>query len=227
MNTVILRVRPEFTPEDLLAGLFATPPVSTSPSTVLPTNSNLTPTASVEKPLERRTRQRQNSQLASSITAASAAARSASYVRGASHNRLPHLNLDAHHTSKFRLSVAATITGTDDERGSIRALRPLSGRGYLPPEHDAFVTHQNSQSQQQIQLPHAVVITGLESASSSVQETLWDMLRTRTVVLEQEGEVGNLWNLPDGFILVYVSSLGDGSSRPALQSALVSIQSIG
>jgi hypothetical protein len=222
MNTVILRVRQEFTPEDLLAGLFATPPVSTSQSTVVPTNSNITPTASGDKPLERRTRQRQNSQLASSIAAASATARSSSYTRGASHNRLSHLNVDAHHTSKFRLSVAATITGTDDERGSIRALRPLSGRGYLPPENDVFATHQNSQSQQ-IQLPHAVVITGLESASSSVQETLWDMLRTKTVVLEQEGEVGNLWNLPDGFILVYVSSLGDGSSRPALQSALVGI----
>lgn len=73
------------------------------------------------------------------------------------------------------------------------------------------------------QLAHAVVITGLESASAAVQETLWDVLRTRTVVLEQEGgAAGNVWNLPDGFILVYVCPLGDGSSRPAIQNALVS-----
>lgn len=218
-----MRVRPEFTPEELLAGLFASPPtVSTSPSTAVPSNSNIAPPPpSLDKPSERRPRQRQNSQLGSSMTAASAAVRSPSYTRGGSYNRISHLALDAHHPTKYRLSVAATITGTDDERGSIRALRPLSGRGYLPPENDMFAGHPTSQAQQ-VQLPHALVVSGLESASSSVQETLWDMLRTRMVVLEQEGEVGNIWNLPDGFILIYVCSLGDGSSRPALQSALVS-----
>lgn len=127
--------------------------------------------------------------------------------------------------SRFRLSVAATVT--DDERGSVRGLRPLSGRGFIPPDIDAssFVhLPTGSEAVQQASLPHAIVVTGIETASNTVQETLWDVLRTRTVVLEDtDGKSGGAhWNLPDGFMLVAVCPLGDGKSRPTIQKALVS-----
>jgi hypothetical protein len=214
-------VRPEFTPEDLLLGLFPIPPSGgpAAPPSSFPNTTTLNPHGK---------RSRQNSQTG----------RSSSYTTrggagGGGHNpeRLSHLlPPDAQFHGRLRLSVAATAGGTDDERGSVRALRPLSGRGYVPPD----VAHHHHTNWQlpstNAQLSHAVVITGLESASAAVQETLWDVLRTRTVVLEQEGGggggagggAGNVWNLPDGFVLVYVAPLGDGSSRPAIQSALVS-----
>lgn len=212
-------MRPDFTPEDLLAGLFpispSPPPAPPAPPSSFPVTSPLGLTAVGKRP-------RQNSQ----------PGRSSSYTRGAHllPERLSHLlppDAQLHGSGKLRLSVAATATGTDDERGSVRALRPLSGRGYVPPDHTSHHNHEHHPPNWQLpssnaQLSHAVVITGLESASAAVQETLWDVLRTRTVVLEQEGGgAGNVWNLPDGFILVYVASLGDGSSRPAIQSALV------
>ncbi|KIM30496.1 hypothetical protein M408DRAFT_328080 [Serendipita vermifera MAFF 305830] len=226
LNTVSLRVKADSTVEDLLVGLFpippGSPPTGTGPAT--PSSSVLSPLALT--PLDRK-RPRQNSH----------PGRIPSYTRASHHlllpDRLSHLlPPDASASAggggggRYRLSVAATATGgTDDERGSMRALRPLSGRGYVPPDphiaHDAHLQLQMPSSAH-VQLAHAVVITGLESASAAVQETLWEVLRTRTVVLEQEGgTAGNVWNLPDGFILVYVCPLGDGSSRPAIQSALL------
>jgi hypothetical protein len=182
---------------------------------------------------------------------------SSSYMRSSSHGHIPnyaerlsHLFPEGflhnqHHgkdilQGKFRLSAAPTVTATEDDRVSVRALRPVSGRGYIPPDHDiASHPHHHHHSHHQShslshghffpntfsQLPHAVIISGLEMTSSAVQDTLLDVIRTRAVVLESsEGtdDAGTIWNLPDGFILICVCPLGDGSSRPGLQTSLVS-----
>lgn len=221
MTTVSLRVKPEFTPEDLLNGLFLNAPWNSS-------SSGLAGFSSSAIPAERKIRTRQNS-----LLAISQGGRSSSYTR------VPHFFTDrdrvGHLASepRYRLSVAATVD--DDDRDSVKGLRPLSGRGFSPPDTEDMLPSPSSerdplggplQSMTNAQLPHAVVISGLEVATSAVQETLWDVLRTRTVVLEEaDGGHGNVWNLPDGFILVYVCPLGDGSSRPAIQNALVSTSS--
>jgi hypothetical protein len=191
-------------------------------------------------PAERKIRPRQNS-----LLALSQAGRSSSYTRGSlffadrdrdrdrEKERPSHFSPFPSEQPRYRLSVAATVD--DDDHDSVKGLRPLSGRGFSPPDtedmfssitsdRDALSPGGQSQSMATAQLPHAIVISGLETASSAVQETLWDVLRTRTVVLEEaDGGHGNVWNLPDGFILVYVCPLGDGSSRPAIQNALVSV----
>lgn len=228
MITVSLRVKPEFTPEDLLSGLFHVPPWNS------PSSAGLSSSAT---PAERKIRPRQNSLLALSQTGRSSSYTRASHLfseheRGRDRDRFSHFLSEQ---PRYRLSVAATVD--DDDQESVRGLRPLSGRGFSPPDQEDLSSsymlpsaatdtpgaQSMSMSMATAQLPHAIVISGIETASNAVQETLWDVLRTRTVVLEEaDGGAGNVWNLPDGFILVYVCPLGDGSSRPALQNALVS-----
>ncbi|PVG02573.1 hypothetical protein CPB86DRAFT_772754 [Serendipita vermifera] len=247
LNTVTIRARPEYTPEELLFSLF--PPSLASPASpqTAPPVAIHTQSHDHRRP---HPRQRQNS---------------SSYMRSSSHGHIPNYAERLSHLfpegflhnqqhgkeilqGRFRLSAAPTVTATEDDRVSVRALRPVSGRGYIPPDHD-LASHSHQQHQQQhsyhpghshhqshslshghffpntySQLPHAVIISGLETTSSAVQDTLLDVIRTRAVVLESEDgteDGGTIWNLPDGFILICVCPLGDGSSRPGLQSSLL------
>lgn len=98
-------------------------------------------------------------------------------------------------------------------------------------------------------LPHALVVSKLEMAKKSVQMTLAEMLRTGTISLEDESTDdwwdtdppegreldeeeaghedgadrggGGTWNLPLGFVVVYVCPLGDGRERPPIHKSLV------
>lgn len=240
LNTVSIKLDKESTPTSLLLSLF--PRINSSISSPVSQTPSQSPAISVPPTsFDRKAR------LGPPHLLMTPTNRSSSYVRG-SHGHLSvqernqeRVSLLADsvlphgHTGRPRLSVAATIAGvTDDDRGSIRGIRPASGRGFLPPDIDASsVTFAASQHVQQLsqsqnipvfQFPHAVVVHGLETASKAVQETLWDMLRTRSVVLDREGapdEKGVVSNMPDGFILIYVCPLGDGISNPPILKALL------
>ncbi|KAJ6594208.1 hypothetical protein B0H19DRAFT_53860 [Mycena capillaripes] len=71
--------------------------------------------------------------------------------------------------------------------------------------------------------PRALVISGLENATMPSQRALTRVLAERRVVLEDEdGDEGydEVWNLPDGFIMVYVCPI-DAHERPAIHKALL------
>jgi hypothetical protein len=91
-------------------------------------------------------------------------------------------------------------------------------------------------------LPKALVVSGLEHASRLVQGTLVQVLDESRVVLEginggedgrgrgltrweeeeNEGPEDGVWNLPEGFIIVYVCPL-DPRERPKIHKSLVSV----
>lgn len=107
----------------------------------------------------------------------------------------------------------------------------------LPPRR----RRKSSQPKQLTQLPQALVMSGLEHASFSVQRTLISVLAEKRVVIEgprtnaalpnensksPEGIAGmtsedGIWNLPDGFIAIYVCAW-DARERPAIHKTLVS-----
>ncbi|KAF7361609.1 hypothetical protein MVEN_00504100 [Mycena venus] len=71
--------------------------------------------------------------------------------------------------------------------------------------------------------PRALVISGLENATISSQRGLSRALAEKRVVLEDEdGDEGydEVWNLPDGFIMVYVCPI-DARERPAIHKTLL------
>ena len=69
-------------------------------------------------------------------------------------------------------------------------------------------------------LPSALVITGLEDAGVRSQRAFLKVLPEKRVILEDdEGEW--VWNLPEGFIVVYVC-VADPKERPAIHKSLVS-----
>lgn len=65
-------------------------------------------------------------------------------------------------------------------------------------------------------LPQVVVISNLERAGRAAHLALAEVLRTRQIVLDT-----TVWNLPDGFFIVYVSQVGDGYERPSIHTTLV------
>ncbi|KIO25348.1 hypothetical protein M407DRAFT_210729 [Tulasnella calospora MUT 4182] len=85
-------------------------------------------------------------------------------------------------------------------------------------------------------LPHALVLSRLEKAKPSVQDSLADVLRSGRVSPDdyaltdglwdedeedEEAVSGGTWNLPAGFIVVYVCPVGDGTeSAPIARSLL-------
>jgi hypothetical protein len=92
-------------------------------------------------------------------------------------------------------------------------------------------------------LPKALVVSGLELTSWATQRALVEVFTERRVVLESGRDSKNekadvtgkksskddrefvedgVWNLPDGFIMVYVCSL-DPRERPKIHKSLVSI----
>lgn len=92
-----------------------------------------------------------------------------------------------------------------------------------------------SESKLSLHLPQALVISGLEYATDLTQRTFAKVLAERQVILESgqnrlDGETDNrktgeddndeAWNLPDGFITVYVCPL-DARKRPPIHKTLV------
>lgn len=93
-----------------------------------------------------------------------------------------------------------------------------------------------------LEVPRALVISGLENASLSTQRSLVRVLAERRIVLEgstrdtnhrEDDEDGydrkhhaedydGTWNLPDGFILIFVCPLNE-KDRPAIHKSLVSL----
>lgn len=96
--------------------------------------------------------------------------------------------------------------------------------------------HSYSGNQPLPQLPRALVITGLDNASVLSQKALVQVLADRKVLLEpgrdsrlrQDGqddtdpEYEGTWNLPDGFIVIYVCS-SEPRERPDIHKSLVSL----
>ncbi|KAG8935432.1 hypothetical protein FRC01_000039 [Tulasnella sp. 417] len=85
-------------------------------------------------------------------------------------------------------------------------------------------------------LPHALVLSRLEKAKPSVQDSLADVLRSGRVSPddyaitdgfwdeeedEEEAVSGGSWNLPAGFIVVYVCPVGDGTESAPLARSLL------
>ncbi|KAJ7072041.1 hypothetical protein C8F01DRAFT_1102300 [Mycena amicta] len=71
--------------------------------------------------------------------------------------------------------------------------------------------------------PRAVVISGLENATLTSQRALTRALAERRVVLEDEDgdeTYDEVWNLPDGFMIVYVCPF-DGRERPPIDKTLL------
>lgn len=83
----------------------------------------------------------------------------------------------------------------------------------LRPRHDGSVALQ----------PRALVISGLENAALPSQRALTRVLAEKRVVLEDE-DGDEVWNLPDGFIMVYVCSI-DPHERPPIHKTLVGYKS--
>jgi hypothetical protein len=68
-----------------------------------------------------------------------------------------------------------------------------------------------------------LVISGLENASVASQRGLSRALAEKRVVLEDEDgdeAYDEVWNLPEGFIMVYVCPI-DPRERPAIHKTLV------
>ncbi|KAG8834239.1 hypothetical protein FRC17_009315 [Serendipita sp. 399] len=239
MNTVTLKLTEKSTNDSLMQAMFPSlfqvlqgnlSPSSIPSATTVVQPSNTAPPSSYDR----------RGRIAQSAHLTPSGARSSSYVRSHTQvrlqDRLSHVadTLLPPAPGKARLSAAATVTGfTDDDHGSVRGIRPISGRAFLHTDHDTASviapapTHhllQPSFSQNSaFQFPQACVVYGLEIAPKHVQETLWDILRTRSCSFNREGdeERGLVANMPEGFILVYVSPLGDGTSNPPLMKALL------
>lgn len=112
-------------------------------------------------------------------------------------------------TRPSRRARQAPWTTTDDEDDSTVPMRPT------------------------LQLPRALVVSGLEFTGVPSQRALSEALAAKRIVLddddegegegEGEGDGGGVWNLPDGFFVVYVCPL-DPRERPGIHKSLVSEQ---
>lgn len=74
-------------------------------------------------------------------------------------------------------------------------------------------------------VPQALVVSGLEHAGTRCQRALLDVLVQRKIVLDQdEGYASEdddgVWNLPDGFMMVYVCTM-DPKDRPHIHKTLL------
>ncbi|KAG8826445.1 hypothetical protein FRC19_008909 [Serendipita sp. 401] len=140
MNTVTLKLTEKSTNDSLMQAMFPSL-FQVLQGNISPTSS-LPPTAAAVQPLssippssyDRRGRIAQTAHLMMTPSGA----RSSSYVRSHTQmslqDRLSHVadTLLPPAPGKARLSTAATVTGfTDDDHGSIRGVRPISGRVFL------------------------------------------------------------------------------------------------
>jgi len=75
-------------------------------------------------------------------------------------------------------------------------------------------------SSDNLSLPKAVVISGLEYAGTSAQRALLQALSDQSFVLEDDPET--VWRLPSGFMVVYVCA-NDAWERPKIHLSLVNL----
>ncbi|CAE6416320.1 unnamed protein product [Rhizoctonia solani] len=96
-------------------------------------------------------------------------------------------------------------------------LRPVS----LPPRRKPSA----------IRVPNALVVSHLEVASRTVQQTFVDVLKSRIIIIDSDADdygdtnigIGR-WNLPDDFLLVYVHSGGrDDRERSPVIKPLIDV----
>lgn len=81
-------------------------------------------------------------------------------------------------------------------------------------------------------VPHALIVSHLESTSRTVQQTLVDTLKTRYIIIDSDSDeyadtpVGiGRWNLPNDFLVVYVHPGGrDDRERSPIIKPLVCVQ---
>ncbi|KAK0448697.1 hypothetical protein EV421DRAFT_1705812 [Armillaria borealis] len=132
----------------------------------------------------------------------------------------PHSDL---YEDKLR-SVPSTISGKETT-----ASNPFAS-GYSP--HSPTFVHsfldsapfQESRDLKFAQIPNAVVLSGLENASLPSQRALIKVLAEKRVILDsqeiEDEEMDGLWNLPDGFMLIYVCPMNT-RERPAIHKNLL------
>ncbi|RXW18058.1 hypothetical protein EST38_g7792 [Candolleomyces aberdarensis] len=68
------------------------------------------------------------------------------------------------------------------------------------------------------ELPRALILSGIEKSSAPVQHALSNVLSERSIALDEDA--GGVWNLPAGFITIYVCSVNN-SRRPAIEKSLL------
>lgn len=73
-------------------------------------------------------------------------------------------------------------------------------------------------SSENLSLPKAVVITGLEYAGNPAQRALLQALSDQSFVLEDDPDT--VWRLPPDFMVVYVCA-NDARERPKIHPSLV------
>ncbi|KAK0476853.1 hypothetical protein IW261DRAFT_1566915 [Armillaria novae-zelandiae] len=125
-------------------------------------------------------------------------------------------------------SVPSTISGKETAASS----NPFASAGYSPHSPtfvhsflDSPPFHPSREDPQSARIPHAVVLSGLENASLPSQRALIKALAEKRVVLDSQeigGELGmdGVWNIPDGFMLIYVCPLNP-RERPAIHKNLL------
>ena len=109
-------------------------------------------------------------------------------------------------------------------------------RNHVPHHHHSYFTPPPTVTPR---LPHALVVSKLEKAKVSVQNALADVLRSGRVVSmvdarngwdddELDGGGGDVaeepapyWNLPSGFVTVFVCPYGDGREKVGVERSLV------
>lgn len=69
-----------------------------------------------------------------------------------------------------------------------------------------------------LELPNVVIISNLEKVGRPASLALAEALRTRRITLES-----GVWDLPDGFFIVYISPPSDGYERPSIHLNLVRV----
>lgn len=195
-STVVQKLRSQSTPADILNGLFLSPP----------------PSSNAPKPTRRPPNRRQHSS-----QGRGGRPRTPSCTRPVPHiiDRAPHV-----FESEPR---PPSIEGL-----STRGVRE-SGRDFPALDHHDSLSfaQTNTTSQADVRrphLPHGLVVAGLDYASPEAQQALWEIIRRRTVVIEEDpGDPhgGEIWNLPENFLIVSITSLGDGRARPQMIKPLV------
>ncbi|KAJ6625849.1 hypothetical protein B0H10DRAFT_1942345 [Mycena sp. CBHHK59/15] len=120
-------------------------------------------------------------------------------------------------TASASVNVTANPTLSSSTRSKVRAPLPHSFSDPTPlrPRQGAVLQ------------PQALVISGLENATIPSQRALTKVLAEKRIVLDDEDEDGFLedegynevWNLPDGFIMVYVCPI-NAHERPGIHKTL-------
>ncbi|CAK5281329.1 unnamed protein product [Mycena citricolor] len=101
------------------------------------------------------------------------------------------------------------------------ATTPRSARTRLPLPHTISDPTPVRDSRPSGMQPSALVVSGLENSALSSQRALTRVLAEKRVVLEEEDDVyDEVWNLPEGFITVYVCPV-DPHERPAIHKNLL------